>query len=125
MTMSLSSYFRSLGAPLKNYRWSWGAVSPAGDIYLRVWTDELGIIDETLCARLTNHEAYAHGDRRSPGYEERKEHVARIGAGARAFCILCEAIDARSSPRKIKAFSKRLFPGVRVVDFDGDQWLEL
>ena len=39
--MSLSGYFRSLGAPLKNYRWSWGAVSPVGEVNLRVWTDEL------------------------------------------------------------------------------------
>ena len=123
--MSLSSYFHSLGAPLNNQRWSWGAVSAAGDVYLRVWIDEFRIIDGSLCARLTNHEFYADTPRRQPGYEERQAHVARIRAGARAFCIVCEATDAQSAPRKIGAFSKRLFPGIRVCDFEGDQWLEL
>jgi hypothetical protein len=38
--MTISSLFQSLGAPLANTRWSWGAQrSSDGAVFLRVWQD--------------------------------------------------------------------------------------
>ena len=46
--MSRSKLFEKLGAPLRNFRWSWGAVSESGDAYLAVWTDQFRRIKEKI-----------------------------------------------------------------------------
>ena len=47
--MSTSSFFASLGAPLVNSRWSWGARrSSDGAIFLRVFQEEKWIADGRL-----------------------------------------------------------------------------
>ncbi len=38
--MSQAELFETLGAPLKNVRWSWGGVRKSdGAVFLRVWQD--------------------------------------------------------------------------------------
>ena len=70
--MSISAFFRQLGAPLRNIRWAWGAVRRDGPVVLRVWDDFLEVIDG---------EEYALVDykpkpgRSELGYRERLEHV--------------------------------------------------
>ena len=40
--MTQEDLFATLGAPLANVRWSWGAVRPAdGAVILRVWKDNV------------------------------------------------------------------------------------
>lgn len=124
--MSLRDYFESIGARLRNYRWSWGAVRPTdGAVVLRVWQDEeLRLNDKTLM-RLTNHAAF----RDSPGdlgFQERLNHIELIRDGATCYLVMCSADDPRASPRSVKWFDSRtLFLAGGLLDIDGDSWIEL
>lgn len=123
---SVSQVFRRIGAPLKNMRWSWGAVSDNGDVYLKVWADEFDRVDGRLWARLTRHSAFAQNPGH-PGWLERKRHVAMVQQGAKSFAIKCRAKDTNANPRTIASIDdKRLFIGGAVcTDSEGDSWLEL
>jgi len=123
--MSMADLFKKVGAPLKNTRWSWGAVSETGDVFLRVWADERKQLDDKLTVRVTHHKVFADQPE-NLGYQERLQHIALIGAGARTFCILCRAKDTNAVPRELASFDRRmLFVAGDVIDFDGDSWLEL
>lgn len=124
--MSISEFFRSLGAPLNNIRWSWGAEHPTGDIYLRVWDDELATINGVMCARLTHHAAFK-AKQSDLGYRERLEHVAKIKQGATAFCILCHDGQraVAGQPRRIRSFCSTVLAGKAVHSAAGDEWLEI
>ena len=115
-----------LRAPLKNVRWSWGAVSKTGDAYLRVWADEIETIDGKRCARLTNHSAFKNKPKH-PGYRERNEHVSMIKCGTKAYAVLCRAENAGAAPRKIASFDRKqlLVGGTVIQDSHGDDWLEI
>lgn len=124
--MSISHLFERLGAPLRNVRWSWGAVTATGDVYLKVWTDELVTKDGKRWARLTRHSAFA--DRPGNlGWLERKKHVSMVEQGARSYALLCRAEDPQAETRTIASFDNRsLFVGGSVLtDPEGDHWLEL
>jgi hypothetical protein len=79
MGKNISDLFQAFGAPLKNNRWSWGAVSTTGDVYLRVWGDEFRRINDKQCARITNHKKREseEGNERL-GWIERLEHIELI-----------------------------------------------
>ena len=73
--MSRSKLFEKLGAPLKNTRWSWGAISESGNVYLAVWTDQFRGIKEKSFVRLTDNKA-SGSKPRNLGYLERLEHCS-------------------------------------------------
>jgi hypothetical protein len=124
--MSKKQFFETLGAPLANPRWSWGAVrSSDGAVFLRVWQDRIRRHDGSLFVRVTHEERFAD-DPDNLGYQERGRHVELIRAGAPCFLVMCEAVDVDATPRAIKDFNKdEVFPGGRVVQLDGDWWVEL
>ena len=123
--MTMADLFKKVGAPLKNTRWSWGAVSEKGDVFLRVWADERKQLDGRLTVRVTHHAVFADQPE-NLGYRERLEHVALIAAGARSFCIQCTAKDTNAVPRALASFDRRtLFVGGDLIDAGGDSWLEL
>src|SRR5207302_1661521 len=85
--MTISAFFRGkLRAPLRNVRWSWGAVRrPTGQVFLRVWTYDRERIP-----------GYVHvlGPRRGKarlGWWERREHVNELRLGKRGFGVVCTA----------------------------------
>ena len=82
--MSISKLFEQLDAPLKSVRWSWGAVSKTGEVYLRVWQDEFEKNGGKLWARLTRHSAFVARPRIHPGWQERLRHVATEDCPPRA-----------------------------------------
>lgn len=125
--MVLSKLFEKLGAPLKNVRWSWGAVRSDGGVVLRVWQDRCVKHDGALFVQLTHLEKYGSDQSSAgPGYSERLEHVQRLRDGAKAYLVMCLAIDPAQSPREIKSFNKSdVFIGGRLADIDGDTWIEL
>ena len=126
--MSITRFFdKELNAPLKNSRWSWGAVSVSGGaVYLRVWADEFETRDAKRWARLTRRAAFV--DRPNhPGWLERKEHVLMVVEGAKSYAVVCRAKHPSGSPRQIASFNKKqvLVGGAVRTDCCGDHWLEI
>lgn len=127
--MSLTSFFESIGAPLANSRWSWGAVRTDGTVVLRVWQDRTARRHGKFLVQVTHLEKY--GDGRgldNLGYAERMKHVELIRKGARAYLVMCLAKDpsVHHAPREIKSFnSKELFVGGSLHAMDGETWIEI
>jgi len=124
--LSQTEFFQSLGAPLQDFRRSWGGVR-AGDsaIFLRVWQDETRRIDGKLYTMITARKWFAD-DPANFGNSERLRHVEAIRAGASAFAVMCLAEDPSASPRTIRSFDDRdLFIGGGLMAFEGEEWLEL
>ena len=124
-SMSISEYFRRLGAPLVNHMWSWGAVRPSdGAVFLRVWQDQERRLDGKWCSKLTHYSFFADKPANA-GWQERLSHVERLREGARCYLVMCEAKDVNASPRVIKSFNDReLFTGGELIEFEGDWWVE-
>ena len=121
---NITSLFQSLDAPLKNQRWSWGAESSKGDIYLRVWKDELAIIYDKHYYRVT-HKAKFINNQSHPGYRERLRHVDQIKSGCNSFMVICTAEDPNVLPRTFVGYERGYISvGGKIINIDGDDWLE-
>ena len=127
--MTITFLFKRLGAPLRNPRTSWGAVSQTGTgvLYLRVWEDKIRTINGTKRVQLT-HKA---GSTRSRGWSERRGHVNLLqrNHGMLAVCIVCTAVNTETTPRTIAHFdSNTVLCGhgydLYVEDRGGDFWLK-
>lgn len=123
--MCISELFQRVGAPLANIRRSWGGVRRDGAVVLRVWQNETRRIDGQLCIRLTHHRDFAGKDG-DLGYQERLHHVAQIQAGASCYMVMCEPMNTKDVPRRIKRFNEReLFRAGELAEQDGDLWVPL
>lgn len=124
--MTQTEMFKRLGAPLANPRWSWGSIRENDKaVFLRVWQDRKTKQDGRWFMMVTHREKYL-GDERNLGYQERLDHVAKIRAGAPCFMVMCLAEDANAAPRKVKSFnSDEVFVGGRVIELNGDTWVEM
>ena len=124
--MSISSFFSRLGAPLKNVRWSWGAVRESdGTVFLRVWQDRIFVDDDKKIPviQITNHEKY--DERPVPGWEERLKHIELVRKGAKCYLVMCRAKDPSASPREIAGWNAReVFVGGELREVTGDTWIE-
>ena len=123
---SINAFFaETLGAPLKNARWSWGAVHPdTGVVYLRVWEGEIRTVNGIRYARLGTRLKPGRSPSR-PGYRERLQHVELVRQGAVVRCILCRENDPPVNGRRIRSFRRTPIYGLRVHRFDGEDWLVL
>ena len=122
--MSRSKLFEKLGAPLKNARWSWGAISESGNVYLAIWTDQFHGIKEKSFVRLTDNKA-SGSKPRNLGYLERLKHVALISKGTKSYCVLCTVKNELESPRRMRDFNREeLLVGGELIKHNGDWWLE-
>lgn len=122
--MPISDVFAQMGAPLKNARWSWGAVRPAdGAVVLRVWQDKT----RGRAFRVTHHAVFAD-DLSNLGYQERLVHLRMIRNNPQlaSFMIVCVARDVMAIPRGIREFNARevFVGGALSADDRGDSWLE-
>jgi hypothetical protein len=123
--MSLTELFKNLGAPLNNNRWSWGAVSPDGVVFLRVWDDEKKKINGKSHVRVTAYD-YFKGKPNDNGWKERLRHLELIKQGAQSYMVICFAKDVNASPREINTYSNRmLWKAGNWIEHDGDIWLEI
>ena len=127
MNPAIAKFFLSLGAPLKNIRWSWGAIHPVdGAVFLRVWQDRKFVENRVMFMMVTHNEMYQGIDDNNLGYCERREHIAAISVGAPCYMVMCLAVDPSASPRQIKSFnSVDLFVGGGIVERDGDSYIQV
>ena len=123
--MSISSFFSMLRAPLKNVRWSWGAVRDDGAVFLRVWHDRKFVDDEGVRVyQITDYAKYANGPYQ-PGWEERLKHIDLVRKGAKCYLVMCRAKDPDVSPRQIDGWIKKdVFVGGGLREVKGDTWIE-
>jgi len=124
--MSLSALFNSLGAPLHNNRWSWGAIRKEDcAVFLRVWQDETKIFNDKRFMRITANEYFQNNDPNNLGYQERLSQIEQIRNGAKSYMIVCVAEDTNAIPRSITSFnSNEVFEGGELITEAGDVWLE-
>lgn len=121
--MSVSNMFQRLGAPLKNIRWSWGAVSKCGDVYLRVWEEDLTCLEGKRVVRVRlprERQPDAFG---KPGYKERVCHLKLIQSGSDSYGIVIRGRDAARIRDYIS--NKILIFGNLIEDDEGVYWLEV
>lgn len=78
--MSITNHMKTLGAPLKNSRNSFGGVREDGAVIIRVWAQDVK-------GRWVRIYRAVEGDAR-PGESERAAHIALIRAGARAYAVM-------------------------------------
>lgn len=121
----MSSHFIKLGAPLKNTRWSWGAIRKDESVILRVWQHERRQIDGSTYFRVTHFEAFTE-KQENLGYQERIDQVHLIENGMKAFMVMCTVEDTNIKPWKVKEFNgDEVFHGGKLIKVDGDFWLEM
>jgi hypothetical protein len=105
--MKINCFFTdTLGAQLKNSRWSWGATDPLNHrVYLRVWRND---IQETASGERIRI-ARDKSSRLSNGFAERHRHVDLIRDGAEGFGVVCTAADPDTADApQIKSFDDQL-----------------
>lgn len=122
--MRISTFFRRvLGAPLRNDRWSWGAMSEStGQIFLRVWADQHQEVDGVPCFLLKEH-GWATTSRGSP---ERQRQIEMIKQGTQAFGVVCVARNVHAPHRTIKSFnSESLVKLGSIIEKDGSTYAEV
>jgi len=126
MSITITNLFERVGAPLRNPRWSWGAVRESdGAVFLRVWQDRKKVLDGVMYMMVTHHGAFKD-DPDNLGYRERNDQVEQIRTGRPCFLIMCLAKDVTKSPREIKSFnSDWVFVGSEVVDIEGDSYVKV
>jgi hypothetical protein len=120
--VTIDTFFEALGAPLRNVRWSWGAVRPDGAIVLRVWKEQVQTRDGRAYAQIWKHGRTKPTDL---GRRERFEHVTKIEHGAPCFLIMCEAVDMSAKPRQIRTFDEELVPGGTFKWIEGHGFIEM
>ena len=123
--MSISGFFKKLGAELRNNRWSWGGIHKDGSVVLRVWQDETTTRDGLLLARLTYNDKFKDNPE-NLGFKERNEHINLIKSGRTAILVMCKAVDPQQEPQSIASFNKReVFKGSTLQEFGGDYWIQI
>lgn len=121
--MNITSLFKRLGAPLKNQRWSWGAVSPDGAVFLRVWQSETTMLNGNHYVVLTNRARFEGSKNR--GYKERLRHIDLLEGGAKGYCVFCEPKKRTGVQRVLKSYvDSYLYPTGELIEHQGDVWIE-
>jgi|SRR5579862_7775961 len=121
--MGMTRFFESLGAPLKNVRWSWGARrAKDGVIFLRAWKDEQHTDAEGRQWVMIANSGYAS----THGFRERQAHIRQVESGARCLLVICEAEDPSASPRVVRTFDPNtLIEGRDIKVKDGQTWIRV
>lgn len=125
---SRADLFASLGAPLNNVQWSWGAVRKSdGAVFLVVWQDE-SLRRDNRSFSLVHNETFWGDTTDSNGLNERKGHLALVRTGAKTYLIMALAKNARTpdAPRRIVELNtdEVFLAGELYDDEAGNIWIE-
>lgn len=115
--------FARYGVKLKNDRWSWSGISPAGDVVLGLWQDEFDFRSTPPSYRANAETIALWHDR--PGNRERIEHLAhaRKNTGGRFRVVVMRAKDITADPREVAEAFARENMNMELVEFDEDSGL--
>ena len=123
--MGMSRFFELLGAPLRNTRWSWGAVRADGAVFLRQWESDLTIDDDGLEYVRVAHRNHAPGPYEH-GWRERLHHIGLVRSGAPCFIVMLAAEDPKAAKKTVKTFDARsIIIGGRLVEKAGATYLQV
>lgn len=123
--MTLTEFYKRLGAPLANQRWSWGSTRSDGTVVLRVWQDRTEKIDGKQHVIIANHNNHAYTEN-NRGYTERVKHIEEIHNGSDCLMIMCLAKDPSEVSRTIERFNKNyLFVGGELHVKDNKTYIEI
>ncbi len=103
--MRINQFFQeTLGANLKNPRWSWGAIDPITNrVFLRLWNDQIDHDGNGKRVQVY----WKNPARNSNGFAERLEHINAIKSGAQGIGIVCQAVNTSpDGARTIKDFQR-------------------
>lgn len=117
--MNINQFFtQTLGAQLRNPRWSWGALDPLNNrVYLRVWEDQSFGFDGGERIRI----GFERPRRKSNGFSERNFHIELIRSGAEGYGVVCEAADPDTTEaRKIARFDEHHLVRFGEIVTEGD-----
>lgn len=122
--MNQKTLFELLGAPLKNYRWSWGSVRSDQVIFLRVWQHETKTINGKEFQRIGGSFSRPQV-KPTAGGNERRSHIVAIEGGSQVYMVICTALDGAGRSRRIKSFNQEfVWLGGELLIQDNDVWLE-
>lgn len=100
MAKSITQFFLDLGFPLRNSRWSWGALSSRG-VLLRTWAHDLKLSERRVVV-LSKPEEYLERD--SYGLDERIRHLRALWAGGVAGYTVIATAKEGTEKREIKDY---------------------
>jgi len=105
--LSITDFFAgTLGAPLHNSVWSWGAVRPRdGAVFLRCWSDTTRRINGVSYVEIQWPETEVRKSK--PGWLERNQHIALMNSGHRAYAVIVTARNTNANPRQIDFFNAK------------------
>lgn len=118
MAQAISKFFKDLGLPFRNDRWSWGA-QQGNVLLLRTWAHEHSFKEKRVTVLHTGvrYEGYQHSV--SPGLDERIVQLERVwNGGGAAYTVMANAVDTTVFGLTIKDYRddavfaiKELVPG--------------
>ena len=105
------------------HRYTWGAVSRSGDVYLSVWQHDVKILVGKKVVRVLDYDA---PDRQSFPYQEREDHIQMIRYGATCYCVMCVADPDSDRLSILWCDESELHIGGKIIESsNGDLYLEL
>jgi putative restriction endonuclease len=102
--MRINQFFeQTLGANLRNPRWSWGAIDPVFNrVFLRVWEHQIERHGKGKRVQI-----YWKHNPPGGGLSERLNHIETIKAGAEGVGIVCQVVGPPArGPWRIKSFNE-------------------
>jgi hypothetical protein len=121
---SISVFFKDLGFPLNNSRWSWGAHGRLG-VLLRTWSDEVDVLERHVKVLGPEAEILAN---KSAGLPERIDHLRILWAGGLAgYVVMATARDVSAATRDIQNYERDAVQEIVALlqAPDGSIWAEL
>lgn len=119
--MRINAFFRDmLFAPVRNERWSWGAVDEARrHVFLRLWNDDILEREDARWIRVLGQ----NRDNRN-GWSEREHHLGLIEKGYTAYAVMCE--KSVGTGRRIEHFDQRtLIQLTDASEINDDRYMRL
>ena len=126
MTATFSGIWDSLGAPVKNVRWSWCALSPDGKrAVFTVWQDHF---DGRRYPIVYHEDRRKNDNANRPGWPEITDIVEHCLANpdTEALGVLCKAKDPEADPREREWVEGNELLELRIErDQDGVPWAHI